>query len=239
MTIDSFEHEAFDIYIGIRVDIYIGIRIEARDDVLMSLSNLLLFVPGQIEPPRRILIVPQMCHNLVGTQGLDQDARIRRRNESTRHCILHPVNQARPIAIHIEDDDGHAMYAQLIPRRNLHQLLKCAVAATQRNETTTRSTIDDLLGHGLLARVHVFDDGCATVYRGVNGVARRIVGVIVLFEFDEGCGDDAVDAVGPAERDEGSGYFAHEADSAAAVDELGVGGVEGVGKGAGGGHVHW
>lgn len=50
-----------------------------------------------------------------------------------------------------------------------------------------------------------------------------------LFEAHEGRGDDAVHAVRAGERDEGAGYFAHEADGAAAIDEVGSGGVEGVG----------
>ena len=46
-----------------------------------------------------------------------------------------------------------------------------------------------------------------------------------------------VDGIGSGEGDERAGYFAHEADCAAAVDELGVCGVEGVSEGARGFHV--
>lgn len=40
-----------------------------------------------------------------------------------------------------------------------------------------------------------------------------------------------------AKGNEGAGYLAHEADCAAAVDELGVGFVKSFGEGARGGHV--
>ena len=53
-----------------------------------------------------------------------------------------------------------------------------------------------------------------------------------------GCGHDALDALGVSGfGDHGSGYFAHDAGCAAAVDEGVVGGCEGGGEGGGGGEV--
>jgi hypothetical protein len=46
-----------------------------------------------------------------------------------------------------------------------------------------------------------------------------------------------VDCVGAGERDEGLGDFAHDADGAAAVDEVHAVLVKGEGEGAGGGEV--
>ena len=58
-----------------------------------------------------------------------------------------------------------------------------------------------------------------------------------LFELHEGRRYDAEDGVGTREGDEGAGYFAHDADCAATVDELDAMLVEGFAEGFRGGEV--
>ncbi len=68
---------------------------------------------------------------------------------------------------------------------------------------------------------------------------RLLRGALLVFRVraDQRAGDDAVHAVRAGQGDERAGQFAHEAAGAAAVDEGGVGGMEGVGEGTGGGEV--
>lgn len=86
--------------------------------------------------------------------------------------------------------------------------------------------------------MHIRDDGGAAIDgfgNGVFGVGGG--GGAILFVFDEGFGDDAVDGGGAGQGDEGFGDLAHEADGAATVDEGDGVRVEGAGEGSGGGEV--
>jgi hypothetical protein len=200
-------------------------------------SPSLLLVPREIESSRRILILLQTRHDLLGTQRLYNNARIPGTHKPTRDGVLDPIDQSRPVVIHVEHNDRHAVDPQLIPRRHLHQLLKGAVTPAQRNEPPAGPARYDFLGHQALARVHVVDDGCAAVHGGVDCV-RGARGVVVGFQAGEGAWDDAVDGGGAGEGDEGAGDFAHQADGAAAVDERRVGGVQGVRQRPRRRHVH-
>lgn len=130
-----------------------------------------LLLPTQIKPPRRIHILPQTLHHLLRTQRLHQYPRIPRTYEPTPHRILDPLNQARPIPIYIIHHNRHTMYTQLIPRRDLHELLERAVPTAQRDEASARPAGDYFPGHHLLAGVHVCHDGGAAVDGGVDRVA--------------------------------------------------------------------
>jgi hypothetical protein len=197
----------------------------------------LLLLPRQIEPSRRILILPQTRHHLLRTQRLDHNPRIPWAHEPSRHSVLNPINQARPVIVDIQHNHRHAVYPQLIPRRHLHELLERAVTPGQRDESAPRTARDDFLGHEALARVHVVYEGCAAVNVWVD-VVRSRRGIVVRFQRYEGPWDDAVDGGGARERDQRARDFAHETNGAAAVDEGGVGGVEGVGEVARRRHVH-
>ena len=59
----------------------------------------------------------------------------------------------------------------------------------------------------------------------------------LLFKLDERAGYDARDGVGTREGDERASYFAHDADRAAAVDEVDAVLVEGFAEGFRGGDV--
>lgn len=197
----------------------------------------LIVVPGQLESAWGVLVVAQVLHDLFGGQGFLDDAGIGCADKATGDGIPDPLNQACPVVVDIVDDDGHAVDAQLVPGGDLHELLKGAVAAAQGNKATASAAVHDFASHHLLAGVHVLDDGGAAVDGLVDGVRVGVRGVVVLLESDEGRGDDAVDCGRAGEGDEGAGYFAHEADCAATVDEFGARGVEGAGEGAGGLHV--
>ena len=188
----------------------------------------LIILPSQPKPPLRILILPQTPHHLLRAPRLPNNPLIILAHEPTAHRVLHPLHQPRPVPLHIKHHHGHAVDPQLVPRRDLHELLERPVPARQRDEAAPGPAGDDLPRHELLARVHVFHDGGAAVEGRVD---------VFLLEAHEGRGDDAVHAFWAGEGDEGPGDFAHQAHGAAAVDEVRAGGVQGVGQGARGGEV--
>jgi hypothetical protein len=194
--------------------------------------------PGQVESAGRILVILQILQHLLGTQGLFDDARVVRAYEASAHSVLHPLNQARPVALHVVHNHGHAVDAQLVPRRDLHQLFKRAISTGQGDKATARPTLNDLPGHHLLARVHVLDDS-GTAEDGLVDLMRSRIGrVVVLLEFDQRGRNDAVHALWPGQRNQSPRNFAHQAYGAAAVDEVRAAFVQGFGEQPRGLEVH-
>ena len=62
-------------------------------------------------------------------------------------------------------------------------------------------------------------------------------GAAFLFELHKGCWDYAGDRVGAREGDECAGYFSHDADGTAAVDEVDAVLMEGFTEGFCGGEI--
>jgi hypothetical protein len=184
-------------------------------------------LPLQIEARLGVYVVQQRVPYAVSGLGLDHYILVAGVDEAGRDGFLDPGDEAVPVAVDVEHDDALAVDAELVPGGDLHELLEGAVAAAEGDEAAAGAAGVDLLGHHVLARVHVLDDGGLAVLVVLDALAA-------LLELDEGLRDDAVDGVGAGEGDEGLGHLAHHAVGAAAVDEVGVVLVQDAGELAGG-----
>jgi len=203
-----------------------------------------LLAPVQLEAALRVLVPAQAVDHLSSLFRLHHNPLVALADEPTVHSSLNPLQQPIPVPLHIVRHNSPRVNPQLIPRHNLHQLLQRAVPAAQRHEAAASTAFNHLSCHHLLARVHVVDHRRAAEELRINHPGSGVVVLIfdaVFVEFaleaHQGFRDDAVHGVGAGERDEGFGDFAHDADGAAAVDEVHAILVEGAGEIAGGGEV--
>ena len=114
--------------------------------------------------------------------------------------MLEEREQRRPISGDVDDDERLVVQAELPPGDHLDGLVERAEAARQHGEG-----VGDL-EHALLALMHAADDD------HVSDTGMRHFAVVEMTR------DDAGDA--PAGGKRGIGKRAHEADAAAAIDEL-------------------
>ena len=125
---------------------------------------------------------------------------LRRRQEALVDRVRHEAQQVVVVAVDVEQADRLVVVAELAPGPDLVQLLQRADAAGQGDEGV------GALGHHLLAHVH-----------GRHHVQFVQAGVADL-ALHQAFGDDADHAAAGGQR--GVGHLAHQADLAAAVDQL-------------------
>lgn len=186
-----------------------------------NLTQNLLCSPFQLKSTLGTLVVHQTQDGVLGGVCGDEDVLVGQLDEALLDGLVDPLDDAVPVAVDVEHADAALVDAELVPGDDLEELLDGAVAAAEGDEAAAGPAVEDLLGHELLARVHVLDDGGAAV--GGLGGHVLVVGVdglvgVVALVLDEGLGDDAVDGVGALEFAQGLCDFAHEADGAASVD---------------------
>jgi hypothetical protein len=191
----------------------------ARARVVTSLR--LVTAPRQLVDALRHLVIPKRLDGLLRSGGGDENLLVGLPNKVLIDRLVHPLNDAVPVTVNVQEADAVLVDAQLVPGGGLEDLLHGAVAAAKSDEAAARSAGEDLLGHELLARVHVGYDGGATkgaligdeLVVGGDGLVSAIALIL-----DEGLGDDAVDGLRAIDGAERLGDLAHQTDSSAAVD---------------------
>jgi hypothetical protein len=131
--------------------------------------------------------------------------------------VVDQREQRRPIAGNVEDDDGLVVERELLPGDDLEEFVERPEAARQDGEGVRH------LEHELLALVHAANH---------PQVADAVMSDLLVMEMR---GDDAGDAAVAGE--DGVGDATHQADPAAAVDQLDAGAGERATELVGGGAI--
>src|SRR5687768_8535062 len=154
----------------------------------------LFTAPFQLVGGLRDSVIPECLDRLRRRVCGDEDVLVRRLDEALSSRIIEPLENTIPEAFDVEQADTLGVNAKLVPSRSLEDLLHGTEPAAQTNEAASWCAGNDLLGHELLAGVHVLHSGGAAVdaFLGDRPTLLHLICAVTLI-LDQGFGDDSVD----------------------------------------------